>query len=458
VFMHDLRLALHSLRRNPVLTALMVLAIAAGISASMITITMYHGRAGHPIWWKADKLYAVTLETRDEDKENRFSKFTKHPEYPPFQLTYQDAKALYRSKIPTRSVMMFRSLQVLKPEKPGEKPFSTLARVTTADFFAMFDVPFLQGGGWSRADDESPAPVVVLSRYANQKLFAGANSVGRTITIGQQQFRVIGVIDSWMPQPKFYDLNNNGFDIPEDLYMPFGWTEALRLSTYGNTNCVRASAKIGSFEELLAADCVWLQFWAELPQQAQRERYQRFIDNYSVDQKRFGRFPRKALNNRLVDVDGWLAMYDVVGDETRMQLALALMFLVVCVLNTFGLMLAKFLKGAPISGLRRALGASRADVMRQHLIEVVIVGLLGGATGLVMSFVGLRALRIALNQPFPGTDDNPARVAMQQSLTNVDFTMFAIALGLSLLTGILAGLYPAWRIGRLTPSTFLKTQ
>jgi ABC-type lipoprotein release transport system permease subunit len=55
-------------------------------------------------------------------------------------------------------------------------------------------------------------------------------------------------------------------------------------------------------------------------------------------------------------------------------------------------------------------------------------------------------------------DDNPARVAIQQSLTHVDFEMFTVALLLSLVTGILAGLYPAWRIGRLTPSTFLKTQ
>src|ERR1700754_1980266 len=102
--MHDLRLALHSLRRNPVLTALMVIAIPAGIAASMITITTYHGRSGHPIWWKADKLYAVTLDTRDEDKNNAFAGLVRHPEYPPLQVTYQDAKALYRSTIPTRQV------------------------------------------------------------------------------------------------------------------------------------------------------------------------------------------------------------------------------------------------------------------------------------------------------------------------------------------------------------------
>jgi putative ABC transport system permease protein len=148
----------------------------------------------------------------------------------------------------------------------------------------------------------------------------------------------------------------------------------------------------------------------------------------------------------------------VIGDESRIQVAVAVMFLHVCVLNTFGLMLAKFLKAAPISGLRRALGASRVDVIRQHLIEVVIVGFIGGGVGLGLTFLGLRALRAVNSRPFPGMDDNPARVAIQQSLTDVDFQMFAVALALSLLTGILAGLYPAWRIGRLTPSTFLKTQ
>lgn len=457
MFMHDLSLAMQSMRRNPVLSILMVLAIAAGIAASMITITVYHGRAGHPIWWKADKLYAVTLDTRDLDGNNAFSRLARNPEYPPFQVTYQDAKALYRSDIPTRSVMMFRSNRVITPERKGERPFATAVRVTTADFFAMFDVPFLFGGGWARADDEGPAPVVVLSKYANDKLFSGENSVGKSITIGPTQFRVIGVIDAWLPQPKFYDLNNSGFDLPENVFMPWGWTEVLKLPSGGSTSCVRSNAKVGSFEDLLTQDCVWLQYWAELPSVEQRERYQRFVDNYVTDQKRSGRFPR-PLNNRIVDVDEWLRMWDVVGDETRIQVAVALMFLLVCILNTFGLMLAKSLKGAAISGLRRALGASRMDIVRQHLVEVVIVGLLGGALGLLLSFVGLRALRAINSRPFPGMDDNPARVAIQQSLTNLDWQMFAVAVTLSLLTGLLAGLYPAWRVGKLAPSSFLKAQ
>jgi putative ABC transport system permease protein len=455
--MHDLRLALHSLRRNPILTALLVIAIAAGIAASMVTITVYHGRAGHPIWWKADKLFAVTLDNRDEDKNNRFANLARHPEYPPLQVTYQDAEAIYRSDIPTRAVKTFRSTQVIAPLRVSDKPFAVDARVTSADFFKMFDVPFLYGSGWSRADDEGPAPVIVISKYVNQKLFGGANSVGKSLTLGDQQYRIVGVIDAWNPVPKFYDLNNNSFDLPENLFMPWGWLVARKLPRNGNTNCVRSNAKINTFEDLLTSDCVWIQYWAELPTASQRQRYQAYVDNYTTDQKRYGRFPR-PLNNRIVDVDTWMQMNEVIGDETKIQVAASVMFLLVCVLNTFGLMLAKFLKAAPISGLRRALGASRIDIMRQHLIEVVLVGLAGGAVGLGLAKLGLDALRYVSTRPFPGQDDNPARVALQQSLATMDMQMLLVAFALALLTGVLAGLYPAWRIGRLSPSTFLKTQ
>ncbi len=94
--------------------------------------------------------------------------------------------------------------------------------MTTADFFKMFDVPFLYGGGWSRADDEAPTPVVVLSRYANQKLFGGTNSVGKTLTLTGQGFpHRRRASTAWSPTPRFYDLNNNSFDLPENLFMPF---------------------------------------------------------------------------------------------------------------------------------------------------------------------------------------------------------------------------------------------
>jgi putative ABC transport system permease protein len=296
---------------------------------------------------------------------------------------------------------------------------------------------------------------VVLGRHLNDKLFGGANSVGRLVTLSGKEFRVIGVIDDWMPQPKFYDLSAGGFAIPEDLYMPFGWLNALQLPVSGNVNCVSPNARVGSFDDLLTQDCNWLEYWVEMPAVQQRQRFQAFVDNYVRDQKRYGRFQR-PLNNRIVNESTWLAMHDVIGDENRLQVGLAGLFLAVCILNTLGLMLAKFLSAAPITGLRRALGASRRDIMRQHLTEVVAIGILGGLCGVLLSWLGLWAIRVLTY--VPALDDNPAHLAIARSLSHMDVKVLLLAVLVSLLTGMLAGLYPAWRIGRMQPALFLKSQ
>jgi putative ABC transport system permease protein len=246
---HDLRMAFRSLKRNPYLSALMIGAIAVGIAASMIAITLYNGRAGHPIPWKDGTLFAVTLDNRDEDPNQNTSP---NDQYPPFQVTYQDARALYASEIPERSVMMYKASRVLTPERPGVKPFGVEVRVTTADFFGAFDVPFLYGSGWSRADDEAPGAVVVLSRFMNEKLFGGVNSVGREVLLSGRTYRVNGVLGAWMPRPRYYDMTNGSFDLSEDVFMPFGWMRALNLATSGSTNCVNTGSNFAIRRTVIA--------------------------------------------------------------------------------------------------------------------------------------------------------------------------------------------------------------
>ena len=62
--------------------------------------------------------------------------------------------------------------------------------MTTKDFFAMFQVPFLYGGPWDDKADAGPEPVVVLSKESNQKAFGGVNSVGKTVNWHDREFRV----------------------------------------------------------------------------------------------------------------------------------------------------------------------------------------------------------------------------------------------------------------------------
>src|SRR5580700_5899563 len=118
LLIHDVRAAWRSLRRTPFLSLLMIGAEAIGIAAAMIAITLYHGRAGHPIPWKDQTLFTVLLDNRDDSPNVG----ARHPEYPPSQVTYRDASALYASDIPLHSVMMFRSSLVVIPERTDTKP------------------------------------------------------------------------------------------------------------------------------------------------------------------------------------------------------------------------------------------------------------------------------------------------------------------------------------------------
>jgi putative ABC transport system permease protein len=445
MFSYDLRLALDSMKRHPGLSALMVLAIALGIAVCTVTFTMYHAMATNPIPQKSDQLYAVTLDTWSAERPYEEDK----PEHPPQLLTYRDAMFLHGSKTAAaRTVVMYKSGALLTPERVGIKPFSAMLRVTSHEFFPMFDAPFEYGQGWDAAADEGPQPVVVLSHETNQKAFAGENSVGRMLKLGKVEYRVVGVLRPWAPSPKFFDLNNGSFEDAEDVYVPYGWGKALELPVYGNTNCWKPETG-ETYQDFLNSECVWLQFWAELPLAADRDRYQAFVDNYARSQKAAGRFPR-PLNNRLYDVGQWLDRNEVVQKDNRVLIGIALLFLAVCLVNVVGLLLAKFLNAAPLTGLRRALGASRKDIVRQHMVEVLVIGLSGGVLGLLLAIGGLAGIRALYDFDFNG--------GAYDRLTAVDPVVVLVTLGLSLLAGAFAGFYPAWRIGRTAPAIYLKTQ
>ena len=186
---YNIRLAMISYRRTPGLTALMLGAISLGIAACIVTIAMYHAMSGNPIWWKNDRLYAVTMDNWDPNRPFDPTR----PTLPPPLLTYRDAQHLGESKIPLRHVIMHKDAGVLTGGTAQRQPESVETRVTTGDFFAMFDVPFLYGSGWNAAADRGPDPVIVLSKRENEKLFGGINSVGRTIRWNDIEFRIVGV-------------------------------------------------------------------------------------------------------------------------------------------------------------------------------------------------------------------------------------------------------------------------
>ena len=308
----------------------------------------------------------------------------------------------------------------------------------------MFDVPFLYGGGWDQAADDGAQTVVVLSKETNDKVFGGANSVGQTLRLDGRDFKVVGVLDDWAPTPKFYDLNNGAFDEPEELFVPFSIGAQLELQSAGNINCWRSQADRTPSRTSSTATACGSSSGSSCASRDKVEAFQSFIDNYVREQKTLGRFER-PLNNHLRHPDEWLKINEVVQDDNRVLVGLSFMFLAVCLLNMIGLLLAKFLGAAPLVGLRRALGASSATIFRQHLVEVGVIGLGGGVLGIALAALGLLGVRQLVREL--------RRADAARLHDGADCARHRRSL-----SGVLAGLYPTWRVCRVQPAAHLKTQ
>lgn len=438
MFAYHLRLALLSLRRTPVVSLLMILAVGLGIGVCMTMLSVYALMAGDPIPEKSDVLYAVQLDNWSPDRP------FDEPNEPPRSLTWRDSLALLErtpAGIP-RTATVGTGFVVEVPGAQDVRPEIVTARAASVDFFSMFQVPFIHGSAWSASHDADGAPVIVLSRALNERLFGGEDSVGRELRIGDDLLRVVGVIDHWQPTPRFYDLSVGAFADTDEAFVPIALFDRHQQDwggVSGSINCWQAPPAEGVFH----SECVFAQFWVELPGEAAVADYRAFLDAYVNEQKKLGRFAR-PLNNRLSDVNTWLDVNEVVQDDNSVLLGLSFMFLAVCLLNTVGLLLAKFLGRAGDVGVRRALGASRARVFGQHLVEVGLLGAFGGLLGLALAWAGLLGVR---------------RLYVDyERVAHLNPELVAIAIGLAIAAGLAAGLYPAWRICRIQPATSLKTQ
>ena len=438
MFGYYFELALRSFRRNKALTVLMVLAIALGIGASMTTLTIFHVLSGDPIPQKSDKLFYVQLDPASMDGYTA-------GEEPEEQLTRFDAEELLRQARGDRQAMMTGGSVAVEPAKEGLDPFYADARYTTADFFPMFETPFLYGGGWSAEQDARRGRVTVISKPLNDKLFGGADSTGRTVRFGGVDFEVVGVLDAWRPTPKFYDLNSSRYGEAEQAYVPFSTSRDLRMDRNGSMNCWSSDGNSDDpeGETGVNAPCAWIQYWVELGDPVKADAFRQYLVNYSDQQRAAGRFQRPT-NVRLRSVMEWLDYKRVVPSDVRMQVWLAFGFLLVCLLNTVGLLLAKFMRRASEIGVRRALGASRRAIFAQCLVEAGTIGLAGGVLGLGLAQLGLWAIRL---QPTGFAD-----------ILQLDASMLLTTFALAIAASLLAGLLPAWHACQVAPAIQLKSQ
>ncbi|MEO5831139.1 MAG: ABC transporter permease [Rhodanobacter sp.] len=439
MFSYYLELAFRSLRRSFGLTLLMVLAIGFGVSASMTTWSVFRAVSGDPIPWKSSKLFVPQIDVwgptgHDGNGDNE----------PQDAMSYTDAVALMRDRRAKYQSAMYQISPSVVPAQTGQHPLNVGGHAVYSEFFPMLDVPFLHGNGWSAQDDIQRAAVVVISSKLNEKLFAGGNSVGKTVSLEGRDYRVVGVLDHWNPQPRFYDVvNAGGFNEQvEDVFIPFERAIAMGIPNDGNTNCNVRSEESG-FVGLQHSSCIWIAYMAELEDAAAVTAYRQYLDGYARAQQQAGRFSWPP-NNRLRDLPAFLDHEQVVPSDTKVSLLVALGLLLVCLVNTVGLLLAKFLRRSGEIGVRRALGAPRKAIYLQFLTEAAVVGLAGGVLGLLLTGIGVASVGLVL----------PKSIS---ELARLDVNLLLLTLLVAVLATMLAGLYPTFRASRVQPAWQLKS-
>lgn len=436
MFFYYFRLGVSSLRRNRLLTALMVFAIGFGVASAMVTYAVYRATSNNPIPDKSARLFTPQIDGFGPNNPVSL------PGEPPELLSYTDAMALLAAHWGSRQTALYPLGMAVVPADHSRLPENISAYGVYADAFPMFEIPFRFGGPWTSADDEGRNAVTVISTALNEELFRGENSVGREVDIDGHLYRITGVMADWNPQPLYFDLaDTHGFTDPVEAFVPFTHAVQRHTPTAGNNQCPKDPGL--GWDAWIGSDCTWITYWTELDTPADAAAFRQKLEAYARQQQNIGRFNWPP-NVRLHDVAAWLDYEEVVPKSARVSLVVAVCFFIVCLVNTIGLLLAKFMRRATEVGVRRALGASRASIYAQFLVEAATVGLAGGTLGLALTAVGIAGIGLVF----------PPEVSR---LATLDAPLVAMTIGVAVLSAVLASFYPTWRAAQVQPAWQLKS-
>ena len=395
--MADLTFALRTLRKAPGFTLAAVLAMALGIGANTAIFTVVKQVLLQPLPYPA----AHRLVAVDELKRGQSSAVSAP--------NFMDWRARNR----TLSGIGAYNEQTLTLSS-GPEPMRLDGAAIDAGVLPALDVQPLLGRGVTEADARPGArPVVLVGNVVWQRVFGGDRSlVGRSITLEGEPYEVIGV----MPP---------GFDFPGGcaLWVP------LTLTPHALGDSQRGAHYLGAVGRLRDGVTV----------------AQAAGDLDGIEQDIARRFPNKVAGYT-IGVEPLLQ--SMVGEVERplwiLFGAVGFVLLIACV-NVSNLLLARGTARTGEIAVRSALGAGRGRLVRQLMVESVVLSLTGGAAGVLLGFWGVRYLMTAV----PGSLPRAAAVHM-------DAAVLAFSFGLSVLAGVLFGTVPALVGSRPNLAIFLR--
>ena len=431
MFSYYVTLGIRSLLNQRGFTTWMILLIALGVAGTVSTFSLLRALSSNAFAAKAHRLFVPQIDNHGPD-------YVKAYGIDPV-LTLRDVEALRAHDSAHLQAAIFPINLSFVPTDTTMDALQAKGYAVTLDYFQMLDVPFRFGSAWSRAADKEGSNEIVIGNELNQKVFRGANSVGQEIRLDGHTYRISGVLAPWNPLPRFYTYYKDAFDphAPQ-LFLPFRQALNLRIPTAGGSY-----GESSFFPWDMRSEISFISYWVELPDSAAAAQYRNHLHAYADEQRADGRFQWPA-NVALRDQEDWLNYEHVVPPEARISFVVALGLLVVCAVNTVGLLLARFMRRSSDIGVRRALGGSRSTILFQYLTEAAVIGLAGGLLGAVLTICFLSSLGLVF----------PVEVAR---LAHVTFGTLLQAPIIALCMVLFSAAYPILRACRIEPGWQLKS-
>jgi putative ABC transport system permease protein len=385
--LQDIRYALRSLRKNPGFALVAVLTLALGIGANSAIFSVINGVLLHPLPFRdADRLAMVWI---DNQPLGIRQDITSYP-------TYQDWRDQNR---------VFSDMAAFRPHEVnltgGFEPERIARTAVTATFFGVLGVEPVRGRGFTAEEEqEGNDRVAVLSHGLWQRRFGGDPGViGTTVQMNEQEFSVVGIA------PRGF-----GFPANTELWIPLAPSEQVR-----EARGVFWLYTIGRLQPGVTM---------EMAQTEMSGIAARIGQEYEVFSP-FGVFVQPVRDYLVGDVR--TALLVLLG-------AVAFLLLIASA-NVANLLLARASAREREIAVRTALGASRGRITAQLLTESVVLGLAGGALGLLFAVGGVRVLRALSPADLPRIE-----------LVQVDSTVLGFTFLIALLTGIAFGLVPSLQV------------